>query len=187
MNNRIALFPLPSIVLPEGRLSLRIFEPRYVRMVTEAFKNQRQFGICLPENDTDSVEKLSYFGTLVEIVDFSRMDDGLLGIVAQGVQRFNAGDIQIEEDGLKTGLPELIDDWPAMPANEGDPIVTQWQNFCKNHPEYGDLYSDATNADVVWHCQRWLELLPLEADVVKKLATSTDHQSCYRFLQRILQ
>lgn len=42
----VMLFPLTSVVLPEGKMNLRIFEPRYKRMVKEC--SLQNVGRCLP-------------------------------------------------------------------------------------------------------------------------------------------
>lgn len=41
MNPIIALFPLNTLLLPEGKMRLRLFEPRYLRMMKEASSGQR--------------------------------------------------------------------------------------------------------------------------------------------------
>ena len=48
---QIPLFPLNVVLFPEGELKLRIFEPRYVDMVSDCFRNDSGFGICLIQKD----------------------------------------------------------------------------------------------------------------------------------------
>ena len=43
----IPLFPLHTVLYPDGQLPLRIFEPRYVDMVSKCLKNNMGFGVCL--------------------------------------------------------------------------------------------------------------------------------------------
>ena len=42
----LPLFPLTVHVLPQGRLPLRIFEARYLRMVRESYHREHAFGMC---------------------------------------------------------------------------------------------------------------------------------------------
>ena len=42
---QLALFPLPSHILPGGKLPLRLFEPRHLQMLKESFLEDRGFGI----------------------------------------------------------------------------------------------------------------------------------------------
>ena len=48
---KISLFPLNVVLFPEGELKLRIFEPRYIDMVRDCFRNDTGFGICLIQED----------------------------------------------------------------------------------------------------------------------------------------
>ncbi|MEX2364989.1 MAG: LON peptidase substrate-binding domain-containing protein, partial [Pseudohongiellaceae bacterium] len=43
----IPLFPLNSILFPRGRISLQIFESRYLDMIRKCMKEQSGFGIVL--------------------------------------------------------------------------------------------------------------------------------------------
>ncbi|MGL5708030.1 MAG: LON peptidase substrate-binding domain-containing protein, partial [Aeromonas sp.] len=48
----LALFPLPSHILPGGKLPLRLFEPRHLQMLKESFINNQGFGIVMEESTT---------------------------------------------------------------------------------------------------------------------------------------
>ena len=41
------LFPLSSVVFPYQKMSLRIFEPRYLKLIETCHKEARSFGICM--------------------------------------------------------------------------------------------------------------------------------------------
>ena len=43
---RVALFPLNVVLFPGGLLPLRIFEPRYQRMVAECLREQQPFAVA---------------------------------------------------------------------------------------------------------------------------------------------
>ena len=47
MNITVPLFPLNTVLFPQGILQLRIFEPRYLDMVSESLTTGGPFGICL--------------------------------------------------------------------------------------------------------------------------------------------
>ena len=38
LSEQLPIFPLTSQVLPEGRMKLRIFEPRYIRLVKDSLQ-----------------------------------------------------------------------------------------------------------------------------------------------------
>ena len=87
----LPLFPLSAHILPQGRMALRIFEPRYVRMVKNACATQTGFGVCMlnAKGDKERNEHIHVVGTHVKVIDFDMLDDGLLGITVEGDKCFN--------------------------------------------------------------------------------------------------
>ena len=45
--SRLPIFPLGNVLLPHGRMKLRIFEARYMDMIASCMQAHRAFGICL--------------------------------------------------------------------------------------------------------------------------------------------
>ena len=43
----VALFPLHTVLFPGGPLPLRVFETRYLDMVSSCLKGERGFGVIL--------------------------------------------------------------------------------------------------------------------------------------------
>lgn len=88
----LPVFPLSGVLLlPRGQLPLNIFEPRYLAMVEDSFKNGRLIGMVQPqdaEKNTDSPE-LYRTGCGGRITEFSETDDGRFLITLTGLCRFN--------------------------------------------------------------------------------------------------
>jgi len=86
----IPLFPLNTVLFPGGPLSLRIFEPRYLDLVRDCTRNGSGFGVCLILQGREAGEPAvpAAVGTFARIVDFYTLSDGLLGIRAEGGERF---------------------------------------------------------------------------------------------------
>ncbi|WP_455218077.1 LON peptidase substrate-binding domain-containing protein, partial [Kaarinaea lacus] len=86
----IPIFPLHAVLFPGGTLPLRIFEPRYLEMVSTCMKENKGFGVCLIREGSEVGKAANTYdtGTLSEICYFNQQSDGLLGITAKGVQRF---------------------------------------------------------------------------------------------------
>ncbi len=79
----IPLFPLPgALLLPNSRLPLNIFEPRYIRMVEDTLATKhRLIGMIQPIkiNTADSLKeenKYQKVGCAGRIVSFTETDDG---------------------------------------------------------------------------------------------------------------
>jgi uncharacterized protein len=80
MTNFIPIFPLSIIVFPGEHLNLHIFEPRYKQLIQECIDQKRPFGI---PGVIDN--KLQEFGTLVEILEISKVhDNGEMDIKTEG-------------------------------------------------------------------------------------------------------
>jgi Lon protease-like protein len=90
---RIALFPLPNVVLfPETRVPLHIFEPRYRQMTAAALASARVIGMAtvVPESAAEIAGDPPLFpiGCAGVIEKAQRRDDGRFDIVLRGTQRF---------------------------------------------------------------------------------------------------
>ena len=102
----IPIFPLSgALLLPQGKLPLNIFEPRYLQMTQDAIAAERVIGMIQPENNE---EPPAIFGTgcMGRITSFSETDDGRLLITLSGMCRFNI----IEELPLVNGYRRVVAD-----------------------------------------------------------------------------
>lgn len=185
----IMLFPLNSVVLPEGKMKLRIFEPRYLRMVSQSSKTGSGLGLCLIDQEkSNNANELSQFGTLVKIVDFESLSDGLLGITVVGVRRFAIRKVRVEYDGLRIAKVQWLPDWPCQPLRQSDRYLSQQlQEVYRRFPQIGELHSLCFFDDASWVCQRWLELLPLSNKQFDTLVGEGDYHAALNFLQRTIE
>jgi len=159
----LPLFPLNTVLFPEGPLPLRIFEPRYLDMVSNCLRGGTGFGICLIESGAEigEVAKTYQVGTLANITDWHQRNDGLLGITVVGEQRFQIVSTHVHPNQLTEARVELIDNETAteLPA-EYLPITDFLRQLIKQVPDlFASLplkYSDAT-----WVGCRLAELLPI--------------------------
>jgi Lon protease-like protein len=86
------VFPLPgALLLPRGKLPLRIFEPRYVAMTEDALGRGRMFGMIQLDDttaETATGPALFRVGCLGRLSSFSETDEGHFLITLNGVIRF---------------------------------------------------------------------------------------------------
>jgi Lon protease-like protein len=91
----LPVFPLTGVLLlPRGRLPLRIFEPRYVAMTRDAMGGDRMIGMIQPSDPGDSRENPPIYptGCAGRITSFSETDEGHFLITLTGVARFRIRD-----------------------------------------------------------------------------------------------
>ena len=181
----LPLFPLGTHVLPGGRLPLRIFEPRYLRMVKEACRSGLGFGMCmLNPRGAGALHSMYAIGTWVQVIDFATLADGLLGITVEGQQCFRIEQLWQEQDGLRRGQVRYLPEWPPLPLVEPQqPLQQLLVRLYAEHEPLGRLYPTPLPADAAWLCQRWLELLPMQPALKQRLALEDSPAPCLDSLQ----
>ena len=176
-NIDIPLFPLPTVLVPGGYLPLRIFEQRYIDMVRECSARGSVFGVCLVNNSEKEGQPAAHFriGTTAEICDFSTLDDGLLGIVARGRQRFVIQNTRMRDNALlmaevtpmaEPGPIDVPEEYSVLSLIAGRFMEQLGENFPEFRPD------DLQEAN--WLGYRLSELLPLEKQEKQMLLQITD-------------
>lgn len=187
----LPLFPLSGHVLPGGTMRLRIFEPRYLRMVKEAChgNESRPIGVCMlnkqgqVEHNTD----IHAIGTAVTIVDFEQLKDGLLGITVAGHGLFEIQSIDAQADGLRVGQVRPLKGWPPqLLAPHDEFLAEQLQEIYQTYPELSVAASDSELQRADWICLRWLELLPISAATKQELLQHDDCSAALNFLRDLV-
>src|SRR5579863_5044650 len=85
----LPLFPLHVVLFPGMVLPLHIFEPRYRQMITECSQANKPFGVVLAQPSSIPMHEVPYeIGTMAEIRDLDRLEDGRFTLMAMGTQRF---------------------------------------------------------------------------------------------------
>jgi hypothetical protein len=176
-STQLPLFPLDTVLFPGGRLALRIFEPRYLDMVRECTRDGGGFGVCLmlAGRESGAPATPSAVGTIARITDFDTGADGLLGIVAEGGERFRVLRTRVRTDGLLRGEAQR---WPAEPTQSVpvefallqvilerlvETMAPHWRHAARS------LYDDAS-----WLGFRLAELLPLAREEQQQLLELVD-------------
>lgn len=124
----LPLFPLGTVLLPGAPLPLRIFEPRYRRLVTDLLvlpAEQRRFGVLAiregREVGMDGVKDLYDVGCVAMCTEIEAAGDGTFELRSVGTSRFRViafdrelpylrGEVEPlpEPVGKVGGLPQLV-------------------------------------------------------------------------------
>jgi len=185
----IPLFPLNTVLFPDGILPLRIFEPRYLDMVSECMRSNSGFGVCLISDGQEAggMAECHEIGTLARIIDWDNRDDGLLGITAQGLERFRILTKHVRPNQLLEGNVEFIDedDLEEIPVEYqlmADLLRNIIENFELPYQSEHEKFMDAG-----WVGCRLSELLPIEPDVRQLLLEINDPILRLKKLQAALE
>ena len=177
----LPLFPLGTVLFPDGLLSLRVFEVRYLDMIAKCRKAGAPFGVVSLTQGHEVRqpgvnEAFAQVGTLATLSDVEQPQAGLMLVRATGAQRFRitssdqlkhglwvadverlAGDLPVAiPDDLKNtseALHRLIQSLQLKPHTDGPmPIQPPWKLD-----------------DCGWVANRWCELLPLPVALKQRL------------------
>ncbi|MFT6926122.1 MAG: Lon protease-like protein [Psychromonas sp.] len=180
---RLALFPLSIFLLPEGITRLRIFEPRYKRLVADALCTGQGFGLCLPKES----HSLYDIGTRVEIYNFDQDVNGFLTIDIKGIERFTFKDIISDDDGLMHADVTVVNGWETIQMTpQYEFMLTPLKLVLTSIPLYVDRVNLQGFDNLSWICQRWLEILPVPADKKYWLAEQSTLEPTIDFIREVI-
>ena len=184
----IPLFPLRTVLFPDGVLPLRVFETRYVDMVRERMKRDAPFGVVAIRSGSEVGPAAEPYavGTLAHIAEWDMPELGVLQLQTHGGERFRVLETRIQPSQLVEGRIELL------PTSSGgsDPETLQvcaqvlsvviselleqareeaGEHFIDPFPKPHQLDSAG------WVANRWSEMLPISLEQ-KQALLEIDHE-----------
>lgn len=188
----LPLFPLKTVLFPGGVLPLRIFETRYLDLVSRCMRTDSDFGVVtIHEGNEASGELVSIHpvGTLARIVDFDQTEDGLLGLTCLGVQRFRVVGHRVQPDNLLIGQVLWLPDDPVeAPLPSHEPLARVLRDLLENEelqPYARFLVPDWE--DAAWIGNRLAEILPLPLQIRQALLEMTEPRQRLDLLLALFQ
>jgi Lon protease-like protein len=195
---RVALFPLATVLFPQGVLPLRVFEARYLDMVRDCMRDGTLFGVSLITDpratDLSRTTALADVGCLAKIDAWDMKQLGLLHIRAIGQDRFRLLRTEVQADGLVVGdiaLMDPDDDAPVAAEHRAcvdllmrilDDLRAQYEarRLGGDDPEPNDVLTQPPFAEPfhmdssAWVSNRLCEVLPVPLKAKQKLMELTD-------------
>jgi hypothetical protein len=173
------LFPLGTVLFPEGVLPLQIFEVRYLDMISRCIADDTPFGVVLLTHGSevrrpDAVEQFMPFGTLASVQETTASAPGLLQLICCGESRFKVASSERQTNGLWMGQIELVDGDRSIPipdelqgaADALDRVLASLHDVPEHRwPVAPPFRLD----DCGWVANRWCELLPLPVQLKQRL------------------
>lgn len=183
----LPLFPLTTILFPDGLLPLQIFELRYLTLIKKCLADGTEFGVVAQteqknvlnaDGDNLSAEPMSQesfvsVGTCAKIVAHSAPQPGLLRIDCVGGQRFTVVRCEQQKLGLWVAQVNLIaaDQAIAVPAELADTVtalrqlITALTHQLEREAIEGQrlpMTKPYLFDDCGWVANRWCELIPMQ-------------------------
>ena len=163
------------MLFPGGRLSLRIFEQRYMEMIKISIKNQSPFGVCLIREGAEvGVPAMpNDVGTLAKITAWDMPQLGLLHVTARGERRFRIRSRSVQADGLARAAVEFMsEDSDSAVPEAAAPCVRLLERVIEQHPALLERPHRLDSCS--WVSARLAELLPLPLQAKQALLELDD-------------
>jgi Lon protease-like protein len=170
----VPLFPLHTVLLPGGPLPLRIFEPRYLAMVAECLRGDREFGVVLitQGGETGTAAASHEIGCLARIIDWDQGDDGLLAVRALGTRRFRVLRRWTQPDQLVRAEVQLLPDGRPLPVPERYRAQAEW--VAQVLPQLEPYQGISPQDDAGWLAGRLAELTGIKTSQRQTLLETDD-------------
>ena len=178
----LPLFPLGSVLFPDGVLALRVFEVRYLDMVRKCHQAGAPFGVVSLTQGQEvrqagaPEERFNDIGTLAVIEQLETPQPGLITVLCRGSQRFRitqrrhlphglwTADVGHIERDLTVHVPEDL--------KKASTALAQVLNTLQvRDPGMPHLVTPtaAQLDDCGWVANRWCELLPVPLELKQRL------------------
>jgi Lon protease-like protein len=184
----LPLFPLSTVLFPDGLLPLQIFELRYLNMVKKCIADGTEFGVVAQTVRRDaaaesptaseanapalpmSQETFTAIGTSAKIISHFVPQPGLIRIDCVGGQRFSIVSSQQETGGLWVAQVQTIEADLVIPVPaELLEAVTALRHVITTLASQAGEASFMPIAkpylfdDCGWVANRWCELIPMQS------------------------
>ena len=193
----LALFPLHTVLFPGGLLSLRVFEPRYLDLISTCQRECRPFGAIALQTAQSTLssppqkQNIETIGVRAELIDIEpdSVHPGVLHVRCRGLDRFEVLSSTAPDGPREAEVLLLPQDDPAPPTGEFLYTVRALAGAIGALKEQGTApfltpyYFD--NAG--WVANRWCELLPISVEAKQRLMELPDPSVRLKLVDQFLR
>jgi Lon protease-like protein len=191
----LPLFPLQSVLFPGAQLQLRVFEARYLDLVSRCLREKQPFGaICLLQGSevrgSDEPVQLETTGVLAQLQEVDAEQAGVLRVHCLGTRRFEIDHPLQQPDGLWTARAWFVDDdvLVAPPESMLATVRALANAIGALERKSGSPFIKPYRfEDAGWVANRWCELLPISLAAKQKLMALEDPQVRLRLVDEYLR
>jgi len=177
----IPLFPLKTILFPDGHLPLQVFEVRYLDLVKRCIAKGEEFGVVSLLDGSeirvpDQHETLSACGTMARILDWTAPLPGLLQISCIGTTRFQVKSAEQLKHGLwMAEVEDVAEDMVVPIPTEQQDVANALGALIRSLQKKQISTANMSLAppyrldEAGWVANRWCELLRLDLEEKQRL------------------
>lgn len=196
----LPLFPLKTVLFPDGILPLKVFEARYIDMVRECMKHNMPFGVVLIKSgqEVGAAAEPEEIGCLAHIIDWDMQTLGVMMLRTQGGERFRILETRVLKDQrLEAKVERIAADHPSTVSEVHVECAKTLKLVmddiaAKGRAEQGEAFISPFAEPVrlesaSWVSNRWSEILPIPLKARQKLLELDDAQSRLSIIHQYLQ
>ncbi len=170
----IALFPLNTVLFPEGVLPLRVFETRYIDMVRACMKSNTPFGVVAIQSGAEIGEVATPYsvGTIAHITEWDMPELGVLLIQTRGGDRFRILETRLLPSQRLEARIDFIPIEPVVDGGDNLKVCAEVLNVViqdierrareDQEPQFIAPFSEPYELNnPAWVANRWCEILPI--------------------------
>jgi Lon protease-like protein len=171
----LPLFPLGTVLFPGGLLRLKVFEARYLDLMSTCLRQQSSFGVVSIRQGAEvrrgagDAPLLASMGCEARLLSVDMVSPGLMQVRCEGMERFHLRSQTSAANGLIVGEVEPVEADPANAAPQAAHVeaAKALASALKQLRERGlDVPTDMVKepfrfTECGWIANRWCELLPL--------------------------
>jgi Lon protease-like protein len=186
----LPIFPLGTVLFPDGMLPLRVFETRYMDMTRDCMRHGTPFGVCLIREGAEvgAPAVPEQVGTLAHIVDWDMQELGVLALRARGGERFRIREARTTRQGLVRASVERLSQEADQPVPQRHAACARLLQLVVADQPAGTFAEPHRFEDAGWVGHRLAEVLPIPAAARQKLLELDDSverlEILYRFLEQ---
>ena len=179
----LPLFPLQAVLFPDGLLPLKVFEARYVDLVTQCLREGTPFGVlCLLQGSeagrSAEAVRMHDVGVLAVVQDMDAEQSGILRVSCKGMSRFRCTAAPHQQgNGLWVCSAEHIaaDETHSPPAAQFATVEALSRAIASLRDQGLQPFAEPYRLDDAgWVANRWCELLPISLAAKQNLMALPD-------------
>lgn len=143
LTEKIPLFPLGVVLLPEMMLPLHIFEERYKTMIKACLKEEKEFGIVY--YDGSDIKSTGCTAIITQVT--RRYSDGRMDIMTRGHLRFHINDVYEEKEYMEADV-SYLEDMDINELNISPSLLMKAQELIEKIVKLTERSSTALSPDI---------------------------------------
>lgn len=192
---KLPLLPLQAVLFPGGLLSLKVFEARYLDLVSSAMREHTPFGVIAVRQVVEGGKAsdpnvFEAVGVMAELLEVDSPQAGILQVRARGLHRFELVGQTHLADGLWEGQTRALDeDEVVAPDTHQLETVRGLANAIGTLKQQGSepFLKPFHFEEAGWVANRWCEILPISVAAKQRLMELQDPASRLQLVDDFLR